>query len=86
MLKLISINSDGVAWVETDCGKVFGIVNAFEMLDCDGGIIDNQDIIDVLAEYTDFDLVWEYESNCITFSDGQSMLVSDSGLELATKA
>ncbi len=40
MLNLINVNENNVAYVGTDCGKVFGIVNAFHVTDEDGLKID----------------------------------------------
>ncbi|MFK5949871.1 MAG: hypothetical protein QM500_14000 [Methylococcales bacterium] len=74
MLNLICINGDDVVYVETDCGKAFGIVNANHILDEDGLRFYNKSVCDVLGEYTDIEDDWDNESIIISFaeSNGES--------------
>jgi hypothetical protein len=65
-LKLLNINENGVAWVKTDCGKCFGIVNAFEVLDEDG-LPFEETLVEVLEPYTEVDQDWDNEANVINF-------------------
>ena len=67
MLKLITINENNVAWVETECGKTFGIVDAYKIIDEDGLVIDGKSTMDVLDCYVDINQDWETEANLIDF-------------------
>ena len=73
MLNLIDVNENNVAYVETDCGKVFGIVNAFHVTDEDGLKVEG-DVCSILDDYTDIDQDWDNEANIISFieSNGES--------------
>ena len=66
MLNLISVNENGVAYVETECKKVFGIVNAFHVTDGEGLKIEG-DVCSILDEHTDIDQDWDNEANVISF-------------------
>ena len=67
MLNLITINDNNVAWVETECGKTFGIVDANKIIDEDGLVIDGKSTMDVLDYYVDINQDWENEANLIDF-------------------
>ena len=67
MLNLITINDNNVAWVETDCGKTFGIIDAFKIINEDGHIIDGKSTVDVLEDYVGINQDWENEANLIDF-------------------
>lgn len=73
-MKLVEINENGVAWVETDCGEYFGIVNAFKVLDIDGLEYPNSSVCDLLDCYTEINQDFDREANIIEFreSNGES--------------
>lgn len=72
-LELLNINENGVAWVKTGCGKYFGIVNAFEVLDEDGLPFEGT-LVEVLEPYTEVDRDWDNDANVIkfVFENGES--------------
>lgn len=61
MSKLISLDN-GIAWIEQN-DQVFGIVNAFKVLDFDGLVYPDQSVTDLLDCDQDYDL----ECNVISF-------------------
>jgi hypothetical protein len=80
MLNLISITNEAVnnvAYVETDCGKVYGIVNAFHVTD-ESGLKLEGDFCSVLEWCTDIDKDWDNEANIIHFieANGESSALS----------
>lgn len=86
MLNLININENNVAYVETGCGKVFGIVDAFHVTDEDGLKLEGKSVIDVLDDYTFIDHDYETEENIISFTEenGESskLHINSTGLRL----
>lgn len=72
-LSLISINENNVAWVETECGRIIGIVNSFKIIDEEGLVYDDCTVMDLL-EYTEIQQDYEKEANVIEFteSNGES--------------
>jgi len=86
MLNLININENGVAWVETDEGEVFGVVNAFEITDSEGVVLHGKSAMDVLEEHVKINQDWENGANLIgfTFENGESatLKIDIDGVEL----
>ena len=82
MNKLIYINENGVVWVESN-GQLFGIVNAFKVLDEDGIPYPDQSFCDLIE---DVEQDWENEANIIRFTEenGESsyLTVDVNGCEL----
>lgn len=81
-MNLITINENNVAWVEDNNGKIFGVVNAFEVLDEDGKKHNGKSVCDLI----DCDQDWESEANLINFifDNGESatLKVTTDGIEL----
>ena len=81
-LKLISISDQDVAWVENDQGEIFGIVNAFKILDEDGIQYQDQSVYTMF----DCDQCFESEANILNFcfENGEScqLIVTAIGIEL----
>ena len=73
MLNLICVDENNVAYVETDCKKVFGIVNAFHVTDEEGAKVEG-DVCSILECYTEINQDFENEANVISFaeSNGES--------------
>mgnify|MGYP003668889447 CR=1 FL=1 len=69
MSKLININENGVAWVESNTGEVFGVVNAFKVLDSDGIPFSDKSAMDVLDSHFDIVQDWDREANLIEFRE-----------------
>lgn len=76
MSKLISVNENGVIYVESDSGDVFGIVSATEITDGDG-IRYERDALTVLED-NGFELTqfWELEETAVDLENGVSVCFS----------
>lgn len=77
-LELINIDADGVAWVKTESGEFFGVVNAFEIKGGDGQFYPDLLAIDILELHCDINQNFETEANEIEFiaENGESGTLS----------
>lgn len=77
-LELVNINDNGVAWVKTEDGEVFGIVNAFKITDEDGLAYPDCSTMDILEQHCDVNQNHETEANEIEFiaENGESATLS----------
>lgn len=72
-MKLLNLDNDGIQWLESDKGEIYGIVSANKILDCDG--IPYQEITEIVL-YDVCDIYEDYERGCqviyYSFENGES--------------
>ena len=82
MLRLITKITNEVVWVESEDSIIFGVVNAFKIIDQDG-LAYQGSAVDILDGYTDIDQDWENESNIIKLKDGEILTLTAEKAELS---
>lgn len=84
-IELLSI-TDQVAWVKTEDGQYFGIVNAFKVLDGDFNEIAGKSVVDLLDSIVDIDQDYEREANIIEFREenGETirLIITSDGVDI----
>ena len=66
-LELLNIGTNNIAWLIADTGEVYGVVNAFNVLDEDGLIYEGANASDLLSQHCDVNQNYDTENNEIEF-------------------
>ena len=69
-------NGNDVIYITSNCGKTFGLVNAFKITDKDG--LSYEEGIGILEYYFDIDQDWESEAVIVNTDDVKIKLTMDS--------
>jgi len=82
----MNIDSNGIAWVTTEEKQIFGIVNAFKVLDNDDLEYTGKSVCDLLDDHAEIEQDYEAEKNIIRFTEenGESyfLAISADNVEL----
>lgn len=69
MSKLISKNENGVIYVESDSGEIFGVVSQTEILSADGDKLEDDTLTVLESAGFELEQGWENECTFIEFSE-----------------
>ena len=86
-LKVISINENGIIWIENNKGLIFGIVDSNKILDCDGlPYFDHGRTLDVIDQHFDAEISYSgvegYEASINTDCNSRLVFKGDDTIEL----
>ena len=77
-MKLLSVNGNGVVWVEDEDGTIYGIVDAFKVTDEEGLIYEYRTVCDMFEVEQDYNL----ECNVMSLEGNITLYVYNDHVEI----